>query len=263
MRLSLCIATFDEENFIHYPLDSAFDFVDEVIIVDGGSSDKTVEIAKSYGNKVRLIETDNPPMFHINKQKAIEAAKGEWVLQLDADEALSEELKEEIRSVVADSSSRDPVAYWLPRRNFFLTRFLEKGGQYPDYTVRLYRNGVAHFPCKTVHEQVEIANAISKKKLIGYLKNPLLHYADPNFSRYLKRWQRYTTLDAQLLVQEGKKPSFFSYMIWKPLTWFLSTYLRHKGFMDGFPGFVFALFSSLRFWLIYVKAWSLQHKTSA
>ncbi len=255
MKLSLCIATFNEEKFIRYPLDSAHDLVDEVIIVDGGSSDKTLEIVKSYGEKVRVIQTTNPPMFHINKQKAIETAKGEWILQLDADEALSEELKEEIRQVVSgDRSGRDPEAYWLPRKNFFLTRFLEKGGQYPDYTIRLYKNGVASFPRKTVHEQVEV------KGEVGYLKSPLLHYADPDFSRYLTRWNRYSSLDAEILIKEGKRVGFFSYFFVKPTVWFLKTYIRHKGFMDGFPGFVFALFSSLRFWAIYIKVWSLRKK---
>ncbi len=276
MKLSLCIAAFNEEKFIHYPLDSAYDLVDEVVIVDGGSEDKTVEIAKSYGGKVRVIETDNPPMFHKNKQKAIQAAKGEWILQLDADEALSDKLKEELSKIMRgggggrdpdsaqgyvastggrETSDRTPsnfVAYWLPRKNFFLTRFLEKGGQYPDYTIRLYKNGVAEFPCKTVHEQVEV------KGEIGYLKNPLLHYADPDFSRYLNRWDRYTSMDAELLVKQNKKLCFPCYFFGKPFAWFLNTYIRHAGFKDGFPGFVFSLFSAIRFWAIYVKWWQMR-----
>ncbi len=280
MKLSLCIATFNEEKFIHYPLDSAYDLVDEVIIVDGGSKDKTLEIASSYGNKVRIIKTTNPPMFHINKQKAIEAAKGEWILQLDADEELSEELKQEIKGIVTGpvvgfppvsahsrSSFRavgspstratrhsDFVAYWLSRKNFFLGRFLTKGGVYPDRTIRLYKNGVAHFPCKTVHENVEV------KGKIGYLKNDLLHYADPNFSRYLKRWRRYNALDAKLLVEEGKRPGFLTYFIGKPLWNFLMMYGRHKGFMDGWQGLVFAFFSSIRYAAIYLQYQQLKNK---
>jgi len=100
MKLSLCIATFNEEENIHYPLDSAYDLVDEVVIVDGGSTDKTIEKTRSYGKKVRVFIEKNPAMFHINKQKAIERAKGEWILQLDADEALSKELKKEISLIV-------------------------------------------------------------------------------------------------------------------------------------------------------------------
>jgi glycosyltransferase involved in cell wall biosynthesis len=252
MKLSLCLAVFNEEKNIHYPMDSAIDMVDEVIIVDGGSTDKTVDIAKSYGQKVRIISANNPKMFHKNKQKAIEAAHGEWILQLDADEELSEELKAEVISITNESNksneTHESVAYSLPRKNWFLNRFLMKGGQYPDYTIRLYKNGVAKFPCRDVHENVEI------KGEVGYLKNPLLHYADPNFSRYLMRWDRYTSLEVEKMSKDTKL-GFFNYIIWKPKVTFLMMYFRHKGFMDGFPGFVFALFSSLRFIVIYVKWW--------
>lgn len=248
MKLSLCLAVFNEEKNLHYPLDSAIDFVDEVVIVDGGSTDKTIELAKSYGKKVRIINSDNPVMFHINKQKAIEAAKGDWILQLDADEEISEELKNEIQNVITfkRSNVETNVAYNIPRKNWFLTGFLMKGGQYPDYTIRLYKNGSAKFPCKDVHENVEITGEI------GYLKNPLLHYADPDFSRYLLRWDRYTTAEVERMPKETKL-NFFNYIIWKPKLTFLMMYFRHKGFMDGFPGFVFALFSSIRFWVIYIK----------
>ena len=267
MKLSLCIAVYNEEKNLHYPMDSAIYIVDEVIIVDGGSVDRTIEIARSYGKKVKIIKSDNPIMFHKNKQKAIEAAQGEWILQLDADEELTPELRQEIKLVIGNQSKSaisnqliqknnrlpitdtpitDYIAYNIPRKNRFLTGFLMKGGQYPDYTIRLYKNGVAKFPCKDVHENVEI------KGKIGYLKNPLLHYADPDFSRYLMRWDRYTTAEVEKLPKEAKL-NFFNYIIWKPKVTFFMMYFRHKGFMDGFPGFVFALFSSIRFWVIYVK----------
>ncbi len=251
MKLSLCLAVFNEEKNIHYPLDSAYDLVDEVVIVDGGSTDRTIAVAKSYGKKVRIINSDNPVMFHKNKQKAIEAAKGEWILQLDADEEVSEELKREIILIISPNKSHGSnlsnlSAYWIPRKNWFLTGFLMKGGQYPDYTIRLYKNGVAKFPCKDVHENVEI------KGEVGFLKNPLLHYADPDFSRYLLRWDRYTTAEVERMPKETNL-NFFNYIFWKPKITFLMMYFRHKGFMDGFPGFVFALFSSIRFWVIYVK----------
>ncbi|MFH0979877.1 MAG: glycosyltransferase family 2 protein [Candidatus Roizmanbacteria bacterium] len=267
MKLSLCIATYNEEKNIHYPLDSAYDLVDEIVIVDGGSADRTVEIAQSYGKKVRVIRADNEKMFHKNKQKAIEAARGDWILQLDADEELSEELKEEIKNIISVGNDHRVVpnkkgehggsplqymAYNIPRKNWFLTRFLEKGGQYPDYTIRLYKNNVARFPCKDVHENVEV------KGEVGYLKNPILHYADPDFSRYLMRWDRYTSLEVEKMPEDTKL-GFFNYIIWKPKITFLSMYFRHKGFMDGFPGFVFALFSSLRFIVIYVKWWKKIH----
>lgn len=249
MKLSLCIATYNEEKFIHYPLDSCIDWVDEVIVVDGGSTDKTVQIAKSYGKKVKIFHEENPPMFHINKQKAIERAKGDWILQLDADEEVTVELKNEIQSVILSehSESKDRVAYWIPRKNFFLGRFLTKGGVYPDKTIRLYKNGAATFPCKTVHENVEV------KGDVGELKNDLLHYADPVFSRYLKRWHRYNDLDVKLLKDRNNQIGLFNYVVMKPLFTFLLMYVRHKGFMDGWQGLVFAFFSSIRYIDIYFK----------
>ena len=108
MRLSLCINTFNEEKNIHIPLDSAIDLVDEVVIIDGSSKDKTVEIAKSYGPKVKVFIVDNPRNFLANKQRAIEKANGEWILQLDSDEALSEDLKKEILSLLQVQSSLRP-----------------------------------------------------------------------------------------------------------------------------------------------------------
>lgn len=252
MKLSLCIATYNEEQFIHYPLDSAYDFVDEIIIVDGGSADKTVEIAKAYGSKVTVYSEENPAMFHINKQKAIERATGDWIIQLDADEALSDELKKEIQTIILKND--DSVAYWLPRKNWFLNRFLTKGGIYPDYTIRLYKKGVAHFPCKSVHENVEV------KGKVGYIKNDLLHFADPDFARYLARWNRYTTLDVQMILDKKEYLCAPCYFIGKPLMTFFSIYFRHLGFKDGFAGFIWALFSSIRYWVIYIKWWQISQK---
>jgi len=244
MRLSVCLAVYNEEKNIHHALDSVCAFADEIIVVDGGSTDKTVDKARSYGPKVKIIETDNPPMFHINKQKAIAAATGDWVLQLDADEEVSPELKKEILDTLGKGT---PVAYQIPRRNWFLTRFLSKGGQYPDYTLRLYKKGFARFPCKDIHENVTVTGET------GTLLAPLLHYADPTFARYLARFNRYTTLEAGRLREAKERPGLFSYFLVKPIGTFLSMFLRHRGYVDGFPGFVFALFSSIRFWAIYVK----------
>lgn len=243
--LTVCLATFNEEANLHHALDSVIDWVDEVIVVDGGSEDGTIKLLKEYGKKVHIISTDNPPMFHINKQKAISQAKGDWILQLDADEAVSPELRAEIQQILSTEEATD--GYWVPRKNWFLGRFLTKGGQYPDYTIRLYKNGVAHFPCKTVHENVTVEGSV------GYLKSDLLHYADPTFSRYVARWNRYTSLDAHDLHVAGARPGVVSYWFAKPISTFFMMYIRHRGYVDGFSGFVFALFSALRFWVIYIK----------
>lgn len=306
--LSVAITTHNEEKNILRCLKSVYDWVDEIVVVDGSSTDKTINLIKKFDSqkKVKIFIEKNPPMFHINKQKAIERCTKPWILQLDADEEVSENLKKEILSTIDNnnqfqqisinfnkfqsktsrnklretdrnlSSKIQLIAFWLPRLNFFLGKPLKKGGQYPDYTLRLYRNGVARFPCKSVHEQVEIikdsklktqnSNLFENWKLparppqtdakIGYLSSPLYHYPYPTFSEYLKKWDRYNSLEAENLKKEGFEPSFLNfikYFFFLPAFWFFKTYFRHLGFLDGFPSFVFSLFSSIRYWGIYVK----------
>lgn len=238
-KISVVLAVFNEEQNIRTCLEAIKDLAWEVIVVDGGSTDKTLEIAKEFG--ARIIQTDNPPNFHINKNKAIDAASGDWILQLDADEVVTEDLAEEIKRIVSKESNVN--GYWIPRKNFFLGRFLKKGGQYPDYTLRLYRRGKGRLPAEDVHEQAEVLGKVD------YLKNDLLHLRDKNFGIYIERWNRYT----DLLSTQIKDPGFFDYFFLKPITWFLKTYFRHKGFIDGFPGLIFSLFSSFRFPVAYIK----------
>lgn len=245
--LSVVLATFNEEKNLPECLESIKDLAQEIVIVDGSSKDKTIEIAKKFD--AITIVTDNPPIFHINKQKAIDKASKDWVLQLDADERVSIELKEEIEKVINIKGS-DINGYWLPRKNWFLGRYLMKGGQYPDYTLRLYKKGMGRLPQKDVHEQAVVEGRT------GYLKHPLVHIADPEFSRYLQRFDRYTTLLAGEI--RNKKIGYNPFMAVKyifilPLWWFLLTYIRHKGFLDSWQGFVFSFFSSLRFPISYYK----------
>lgn len=246
--LSVVLATYNEEKNLGACLDSVRNISDEIVIVDGSSQDNTVAIAKKYNANV--IVTDNPPIFHINKQKAIDKATKDWVLQLDADERVTEALEKEIKEVLSKKDTEEN-GFWIPRKNWFLGRYLMKGGVYPDYTLRLYKRGLGKLPQKDVHEQAEVAGKV------GYLKHPLDHIADPVFSRYLLRWNRYTKLMAKELNEKktGKGPTtFLKYMAILPCWWFLSTYIRHKGFMDSWQGFVFSLFSALRFPVAYIKS---------
>lgn len=251
--LSVVLATYNEEKNLPACLDSIKDLADEIIIVDGSSKDNTVAVAKKFGAIVQV--TTNHPIFHINKQKAIDMAKEKWVLQLDADERVSPELREEIKKTINGKS--DSNGYWIPRKNYFLGRFLMKGGQYPDYTLRLYRNGYGRLPQKDVHEQAIVDGNV------GYLKNPLIHMADADFSRYYMRWSRYTDLIARQLQKKGTTHSpitAIKYVIALPLWWFIMTYGRHKGFMDGWQGFVFSFFSALRFPVGYIKSTTKQYE---
>lgn len=246
-KISVAIASFNEEENIGKCLDSVKNWVDEIIVVDGNSSDKTADIARSKGAKV--ISVKNRANFHINKKMAIDKCQGEWIFQLDADEVVPESLKNEIVNVITNA---DANGYWIPRKNYFLGKFLTKGGQYPDYTIRLYKKGKGQLPAKNVHEQAIVYGKV------GYLSQPLLHYSYPNFKHYLAHYKKYTDLFAKDLVGEKLKINLITiinYYLIKPTYWFLLTFFRHKGFIDGWRGFVFSFFSSLRFPVSYTKYW--------
>lgn len=251
--LSVVYAVHNEERLLGQSLKSIQSLADEIIVVDGESSDQTVEIAKKAG--ARVISTTNKPIFHINKQMAMDAAKGDWVLQMDADEEIDADMRAHIKRILeAQTLDGLDAGYWLKRKNWFLGRFLTKGGQYPDPVIRFYQTGKAYLPMKSVHEQMEVDGSI------GWLDGHLLHYNSPTFSDYLRKANTYTSLTAREW-NEKKLPlslaSFAQFVLWKPAYTFVMLYFRHKGFMDGFAGFIFALFSGLHFPLAYIKYWEM------
>jgi glycosyltransferase involved in cell wall biosynthesis len=280
-KLSVVLAVFNEEKNLKACLDSVKDISSEIIIVDGTSTDNTVSIAKDFNAKV--VITDNPPIFHINKQKAIDMATSEWILQLDADERVSPKLAKEILKIIAMTDeeiskyqkvlpnknlflrhqelleqrdgkigveNRQYAAFFIPRLNYFLGRYLRYGGVYPDGVIRLIRKDKAYLPCKDVHEQMVV------KGRVGWLENDLYHVDSPTFARYLQRNSRYIDLIAKELSSDKKNKNSlvqFDYMVIKPMMWFLLTYIRHKGILDGYQGFLFSLFSALRFPRAYAR----------
>ena len=220
--------------------------------------------------------------FHnITKNKAINKAKSTWILQLDADERITPEMKKEIIGILEGSyfgfdSWISPLrtnvnklfkifpepkpliaaasAYWLPRKNFFLSRYLKNTGQYPDPVIRLFQRGKAILPAKDVHEQMKV------KGVVGWLKSDLDHYATPDFSRYLLHEDRYSSLQARFYKEAGVKINIFNtlkYLFFKPAGTFLNLYIRRRGFLDGFPGFVFSLYSGLHHAFSYMKLWEI------
>lgn len=274
-KLSVAIAAFNEETYIGDCLESVKNIAEEIVVVDGTSTDKTVEIARKYGAKVHIIA--NESNFHINKQKAFDLCTGEWVLYLDADERISKKLGEEIIKVIGMSreqleeyqrnlkksklflrhlkvlENRDGKigtetgeysAFFFPRLNFFLGKFLKYGGVYPDGVIRLFRKGKAYLPCKDVHEQMIVNGRV------GWLDNDLIHYDSITLDRYLKRNSRYIDLMVEDFRKEKLKVNlinFVTYIFIKPASWFLTTTLRNKGILDGYQGIVFSFFSALRF----------------
>lgn len=260
--LSVVLATFNEEQNLRNCLESIKEIADEIVIVDGSSTDKTVAIAKQF--KAKILVTDNPQIFHINKQKAIDMATKDWILQLDADEVVSKKLAQEIKEKTLSlrSSVLNPVVgFWLPRKNWFLGRFLMKGGQYPDYTLRLYLRGKGRLPQQDVHEQAIVEGEV------GFLQGALLHYPYRDFTSYLKKWNRYVSIIALQTKTKLENKSFLyqSYfamdqLLFAPIAWFLLTFVRHKGFMDGWQGFIFAFYSALRFPASYLLSLVVHEK---
>jgi len=279
LPLSVTLSTFNEEAILGKCLEAIKDIASEIVIFDGMSTDKTVEVARKYGAKITL--TTNKPNFHINKKMANDQAKSKWVLQLDADEVVTSQLKEEIRKLLTGSyfgydSWQSPLkamigrvlplfhkpnklsapasAYYLVRKNFFLNRYLMNTGQYPDPVIRLFQKGKAFLPAKDVHEQMEVVGQI------GWLKGELDHYATPNFSRYLTRENRYSSLLADELYKRKVKITVFNtinYLFIKPALTFFRLYVRYRGFLDGFPGFVFSIYSGFHYAFGYMKLWEL------
>ncbi len=278
--LSVTLATYNEEPVIEKCLKSFKKIATEIIVVDGTSSDQTAKIAARLGASVHL--TSNKPNFHINKVMANKMAKGDWILQMDADEFVTKKLLTEIELLLSNeyfgySSWQSPIkkslhkifpfmfaspvaltspadAYFLPRKNFFLDRYLKHTGQYPDPVIRLFKNGKAYLPAKNVHEQMVVDCTV------GWMVGDLDHYATPHFSRYLLRENRYSSLTASELKEQGVKVTYLNtinYLFLKPLKTFLSLYVRYRGFLDGFPGFVFSLFSGLHHAMAYMKLWEL------
>lgn len=283
MKLSVCIATFNEEENIAKCLESINDLVDEIIIVDGSSTDKTVEIARRY--KAKVYVTKNHPIFHINKQKSFDLATGDWILYLDADERVTKDLSSEIKGIIKmgnveindyqkklsnkdlffkhqrllevrdgkiGDDKGDYVAFFIPRLNYFLGSFLKYGGVYPDGVIRLFKKNKAFLPCKSVHEQMVVLGKV------GWLENNLLHMDSPNLRRYLERNHRYIKLMLREFEEKNLQKNttnFLQYTLIKPMVWFFWTLIRHKGILDGIPGIIFSLFSALRFpraYLLYL-----------
>jgi len=212
-------------------------------------------------------------------------ATGDWILQLDADERVSPELAREIKQIIQMTnqeiniyqqnlpdkdlferhqnlnvhSTLDPRpstinAFYIPRLNYFLGKYLRYGGVYPDGVIRLFRRGKAHLPCKSVHELMEVDGKT------GWLQNPLLHYDSPTFKRYLERNNRYVdhltlNINSQMSKKNLLQKIIFAvnWILVKPIWWFLMTTFRHKGILDGWQGVVFSFFSALRFPRAYLR----------
>jgi len=237
--ISVAIIALNEEDRLPACL-ATLDFADEVVVVDSGSSDRTVEIAKQSGAKVFNNAWQG---FGAQKQFAIDQCRCEWILIVDADERLPPETVKEIQKTVQSSIYS---AHSLPRKNFFMGCWIRHAGWWPDRTVRLFKKGTAHMPPKLVHESLVIKGAV------GELVNPLVHIPFRNLAHMLKKMDTYSSAGAKELYQKGECSSYckaFFRAAWA----FFYNYLVRRGILDGGPGLVIAVSDAVNKFFKYVK----------
>ena len=241
-KISAIIITYNEQENIKRCL-SSIDWVDEIVVVDSQSTDDTKKIASEFTQRIFEINWEG---FGKAKDYAKDKASHQWILSVDADEVVTQDLKEEIRKTVKSEDSFD--GYYLPRKSNFLGRWIKHGGWYPDYVLRLFKKNKAKFNHSMVHEKVNVNGRT------GYLKNALLHHTDPNFDHYLEKLNRYSSLGAEELFKKGKRAKF-SDIIFRPVAIFFKMYFVKKGFLDGVAGFILATSSAFHVFSKYVKLW--------
>ncbi len=262
MLLSITIIACNEEKNIGPTLDSVAPLVRElgaeVIVVDSGSTDRTVEIARAHGAEVFVEDWKG---YGAQKNSAIDKATGEWILSLDADEIVSPELVEELtkgRSEPGEwcltrhhSTIKDPGGFFIPRKNFFLSRWIKHGGFWPDRKLRLFRRGAGRFEERLVHETVKMSGAT------GTHKGALIHNAYPTLSGYIAQMNRYSSLGAEIAVAQGRRGFRFLDIVLRPALTFIYNYGFRLGFLDGREGLLLHLYHAGYVSWKYAKAWEL------
>jgi glycosyltransferase involved in cell wall biosynthesis len=255
MTLSVAIVAMDEEVNIGRTL-ASIRWADEIILVDSGSKDRTPDIAREYGAKV----IEEPWRGYVaQKQYAVDLCTKDWVLLLDADEEVSSGLADEIRAVLADPNALN--AYWLPRKNLFLGRWIRHGGFYPDPKLRLFRRGLGVVAGYDPHDRVDLKRGVDPRT--AQFKNALVHYTYPTLTYYIGHMNRYSSLGAQLALAKGHNHFSIANIVLRPLATFLYNYVIRLGFLDGREGLLLHLNHAVYVSWKYAKAWELSRATNS
>ncbi|MBX3662251.1 MAG: glycosyltransferase family 2 protein [Burkholderiales bacterium] len=250
MAISVIIITKNAGATIRRCLESVA-WADEVVVIDSGSSDDTLDICRELGARVSV--TDDWPGFGPQKNRALDAASGDWLFNIDADEWVTPELGEEIRSAVA--AANPPAAYALPRRSSFCGRYMKHSGWWPDYVVRLFRREAARFSDDQAHERL-IVNGKTLK-----LKQPLMHEAISDLDQMIGKMNLYSTASARGLHARGRRASLGKALLhggWA----FFRTYVLRAGFLDGREGLMLAIANAEGSYYRYVKLMLLEKKVN-
>jgi len=277
--ISVVIITHNEEANIGRTLASVQPLVadgkGEIIVVDSGSTDRTVEIAKSFGAKVFVEEWKG---YAAQKNSAIEKASGDWILSLDADEEISTDLAAHIEHAATDDAGpfewvlvpaftakrQDvrsgagslPRAFWITRKNYFLGRLIKHGGFYPDRKLRLFARGSAYFDeSRTVHEDAHTNRRTAIVKI-----GELIHHSYPTLADYIDHMNHYSSLGAEMAVAHGQRGFSLFNIVLRPLATFIYNYFFRLGFLDGLEGLLLHLYHSVYVSWKYAKAWELSRK---
>lgn len=251
MKISSITIAKNEESNIERCIRSLLGCIDEIIIlIDEGSTDKTLEIVSSFPQvKYDIVKWTG---YSKTKKHAVSLTANDWVLWIDADEALTNELCEEINKF--KNEIPECSAYSFPRKAYFLGKWIKHSGWYPGYVTRLFDKNKIDFSESDVHEYL-----IVDKEKIGKINFDLEHYTDPTISHYFNKFNVYTTLAAQELQKKGKK-FLLSDITIRPAAIFFKMYFLKFGFLDGIQGFILALFSSAYVFTKYCKLWELKIK---
>jgi glycosyltransferase involved in cell wall biosynthesis len=241
--LSVITLTLNEARNLHDCLASV-QWADELIVVDSGSIDETVEIARTFTDDILTIEWIG---YGAARNFALGKAKGDWILWLDADERVTPELAGEIRSLL-DAPPAGVTGYSIARRAYFLGRWIRHSGWYPSRVVRLFRNGFGHFSETRVHEQLHVDGKVARAS------HDLLHFTDPDLFHYLDKSNRYTSLAAEDMEAAGRRFRVVD-VVFRPAFQFAKMYLFRQGFRDGREGFLLAVLSSAYVFTKYAKLW--------
>jgi len=250
VKISVALITLNEEVNLPRTLESVQPLVrdgqGEIIVVDSGSTDRTLEIARSHGAK---IFAESWKGFAAQKNSAMEKADGEWVLQLDADEALEAELADEINRELGQKQNL--IGYWIPRKNFFLGRWIKHGGFYPDPKLRLIRRGAGKFEEYGAHPTIKINGPT------GRFKHALIHDAYPTLRGYIDHMNSYSSSGAEVAVAKGHRSFNLVNIVVRPKLTFIYNYIFRLGFLDGREGLLLHLYHSVYVSWKYAKAWEL------
>jgi glycosyltransferase involved in cell wall biosynthesis len=246
-KISATLITFNEEDNIREALES-LKWVDEIVVVDAHSQDKTVHIARQYTDKI-FVQTWKG--YVEQKNYAIKKASFDWILSLDADERVTDELREEIERLRTTGVACD--GYFVPRKTFYLGRWIKHCGWYPNYQLRLFRKSKACWIGGSVHERCKVDGVTC------YLKNPLLHYTYKNIFDHIERMNLYSSLSAHDRISSGKKTNLID-ILGAPIAAFVKTYFIKLGLLDGIPGLIISTIISHYAFLKRIKVWEQSAK---